>query len=122
MPGCQMYLLIHCCQSLPHRNLHRSLRMYLHHQNPLNLQTGAVDLIVHPDTENYRIRYWSDTASANIHFTLRCGDTIRKVIPNVIDKGLNTLLLPYNQWSKRAYSLNMYKDNKLTDTLNIHLR
>lgn len=27
-----------CCQSLPHRNLHRSLRMYLHHQNPLNLQ------------------------------------------------------------------------------------
>ena len=33
-----MYLLIHCCQSLPHRNLHRSLRMYLHHQNPLNLQ------------------------------------------------------------------------------------
>jgi len=33
-----MYLLIHCCQSLPHRNLHRSLRMYLHQQNPLNLQ------------------------------------------------------------------------------------
>lgn len=91
-------------------------------QNPVNLQTGAADLTVHPDTENYMIRYWSDTASANIHFTLSCGDTVRKVIPDAVNKGINTLLLPYNQWSKRAYCLNMYKDNKLTDTLNINLR
>ena len=91
-------------------------------QNPVNLQTGAVDLTAHPDTEDYNIRYWSDAASADIYFTINCEEKARKVTPDEIKQGINVLQLPYDRWSKRAYSLDMYKDNKRIDTLNINLR
>ena len=44
------------------------------------------------------------------------------VTPDEIKQGINVLQLPYDRWSKRAYSLDMYKDNKRIDTLNINLR
>ena len=91
-------------------------------QNPVNLQTGAVDLTAHPDTEDYNIRYWSDAASADIYFTINCEEKVRKVTPDEIKQGINVLQLPYDRWSKCAYSLDMYKDNKRIDTLNINLR
>ena len=91
-------------------------------QNPVNLQTGAVDLTAHPDTADYNIRYWSDAASADIYFTINCEEKARKVTPDEIKQGINVLQLPYDRWSKRAYSLDMYKDNKRIDTLNINLR
>ena len=84
----------------------------------------TADLIAHPDTGCYNLRFWSDTDRESASIRLLDGDgALRQVISvQGVVQGINDIRIPYADVSRGSYQAILQLENRVSSSLKIRLR